>query len=559
MATATTRSISHGAAYDEYSQKKDERGIPTAEFIGAKNMVGNTDLIFEATQMDDFWLELKEAGRDYVRKGKDVTRDTIVIEFSPTVEESLDWTRDDWMKAAEELINNIDDVQLYKQKRDPKTKDWIRDEDGNPVKLPVPKTDLKNSKWLAYLHRDSESGIPHLHIIISRYTEDCKLNCDTDIAKKGAQACEKLNERRGWTKAEDIKAAHIEEINNVINFIMDELGENDIDLPLFKSKVEAQTFIDYKGRERHYELQFHKDQNSKVDGYSVRRGNSVYTADQLGQKIVNITADRKGEIKDSIYDVLREMDTPKFDWMKFCRMMERSGRYKVELIRDSKSDVVRYNIKAGGRTYNASQIGANLTAKKIMREYDRIKREQEKLRQQAAAKNRQTAESVQPKHTFTPKTTQQKPVHTPVVKRELTEGEKERRSAIEKALDVLGKYAKSKFGLLDPEERDSIIPGIIANAINKGFTTNTENGLFASARNLLTGADESAKALEGALSAVQLFAIPAGAPVGGGVYYTPSVGGGGGGNNDLPKKKDDDWEWWKKNVFKIIRIRGRRK
>ena len=62
MATATTRSISHGAAYNEYSQKKDlKTGIPTAEFIGAKNMVGNTDLIFEPTQMDDFWLELKES------------------------------------------------------------------------------------------------------------------------------------------------------------------------------------------------------------------------------------------------------------------------------------------------------------------------------------------------------------------------------------------------------------------------------------------------------------------------------------------------------------------
>lgn len=556
MATATTRSISHGAAYNEYSQKKDlKTGIPTAEFIGAKNMVGNTDLIFEPTQMDDFWLELKESGRDYVRKGKDVIRDTIVVEFSPTVAESFGWKRSDWMQAAEDLVENIDAVEIYKQVRDPKTKDWIRDEDGNPKKFPVPKTDLKNSKWLAYLHRDSESGIPHLHIVISRYTEDCKLNCDTDIAKKGAIACEKLNADRGWTKAEDIKAEHITEINKIINAIMDEIDGNDIDLSDLKSKVEAQTFTDYKDRVRHYELQYHKDLDGKVDGYSIKRGNSIYTADQLGQKITNITADRKREIKDAIYDVLRKMDTPKFSWMKFKAMMEASGRYRLELIRDSRDDVVRYNVKCNGRTYNASQIGANVTALKILREYERIKREQEKLRQQATAKNKPVTKPVQTKQSVKqtpalPKSTSQKSAtQATVIKRDPTRGEQERMVAIEKTLDVLQKYAKSTFKELDSDERANIIPGIIANAINRGFSTNTESDLEMSARDLLSAFDD--KAVGGALSAIALFPIPS---------YVPSgSGGGGGGNNDLPKKKDDEWEWWKKNVFHGRRSGWKRK
>ena len=556
MATATTRSISHGAAYNEYSQKKDlKTGIPTAEFIGAKNMVGNTDLIFEPTQMDDFWLELKESGRDYVRKGKDVIRDTIVVEFSPTVAESFGWKRSDWMQAAEDLVENIDAVEIYKQVRDPKTKDWIRDEDGNPKKFPVPKTDLKNSKWLAYLHRDSESGIPHLHIVISRYTEDCKLNCDTDIAKKGAIACEKLNADRGWTKAEDIKAEHITEINKVINAIMDEIDGNDIDLSDLKSKVEAQTFTDYKDRVRHYELQYHEDLDGKVDGYSIKRGNSIYTADQLGQKITNITADRKREIKDAIYDVLRKMDTPKFSWMKFKAMMEASGRYRLELIRDSRDDVVRYNVICNGRTYNASQIGANVTALKILREYERIKREQEKLRQQATAKNKPVTKPVQTKQSVKqtpalPKSTSQKSAtQATVIKRDPTRGEQERMVAIDKTLDVLQKYAKSTFKELDSDERANIIPGIIANAINRGFSTNTESDLEMSARDLLSAFDD--KAVGGALSAIALFPIPS---------YVPSAsGGGGGGNNDLPKKKDDEWEWWKKNVFHGRRSGWKRK
>ncbi len=555
MATAVGRSIPHGKAYTEYSQKKDENGIPTAEFVGAKNMVGNIDLIFEPTQFDDLWLELQEAGRDYVRNGKDVTRDTIVIEFSPAAEESAGWTLDDWMKAAEELIDNIDDIQLYKQRRDPITKEWIRDENGEPAKFPVPKTNLKNSKWFAFLHRDSKSGIIHLHITLSRYTEDNQLNCDTEIAKKAAQACERLNISRGWTKAEDIQAAHIEEINNVINSIMEELNGNDIDLPDFKYKVEAKTFKDYKGHERHYELQYHHDKNGKVDGYSVKRGNSVYTANQLGQKVANITADLKEEIKDAIYDVLRKMDTPKFDWMKFKAMMESSGRYQLELIRDSKDDVVRYNVKCDGRIYNASQIGANVTALKILREYESIKREQGKLRQQPTAKNKLAVGPVQTKQPVAngialPKSTSQKSaIQSPVIMREHTQGEQERRSAIDKTLEVLQKFAKSTFNVLDGDERADIIPGIIANAINKGFATNTESGLELSARDLLSAFDD--KAVHGALSAIALFPIPS---------YVPSAGGvGGGGNNDLPKKKDDEWEWWKKNVFHGRRSGWKRK
>ena len=473
--------------------------------------------------MDDFWSELKESGRDYVRKGKDVIRDTIVIEFSPTVAESSGWKRSDWMQAAEDLVENIDAVEIYKQVRDRKTKDWIRDDDGNPKKFPVPKTELKNSKWMAYLHRDSESGIPHLHIVISRYTEDCKLNCDTDIAKKGAIACEKLNVDRGWTKAEDIKNEHIMEINKVINAIMDEMGGNDIDFSDLRTKVEAQTYTDYKGRVRHYELQYHEDSNGKVDGYSVKRGNSIYTAGQLGQKVTNITADRKDEIKDAIYDALRKMDTPKFDWMKFKAMMEASDRYQMELIRDSKDDVVRYNVKCNGRTYNASQIGANVTALKIQREYERIQREQKRIRQQTAASNKPTAKPVQLKQAVThkpvePKPTQQKSAQIPVVKREPTKGELERNNAIDSARRAIWSAFHSympKRALSLHDIEDVMPAAIAAKAINDGKLAGdwcSASALENAAQSLVGMVDlsaaQTATAMEGMLSAIVNMVLP---------------------------------------------------
>ena len=105
MSVAIGRSISHGAAYSEYSQKKDENGVITATFVGAKNMVGNTDLIFDDTQLDDMWIELKEAGRDYVRKGKDVTRDVFVIEWSPS-EKAENQEMDSGRKRQKEKISS---------------------------------------------------------------------------------------------------------------------------------------------------------------------------------------------------------------------------------------------------------------------------------------------------------------------------------------------------------------------------------------------------------------------------------------------------------------------
>lgn len=403
MGVAVTRSISHGKAYGEYSQKKDEKGVVTATFVGAKNMVGNVDFVFDNSQLDDFWMELEEAGRDYVRKGKDVIRDVFAIEWSPTSNESEGWTIDDWLKHAEELIAEIDKVQLKRGKRDPKTKEWLLDENGNKKMFDVPQTDLSHSKWLAYLHTDAKSGIPHLHIMISRYCADGKtLNCDTDIAKKGAMASETLNEKYGWTKAMDIRQQHIEEINSVVNAIMDDMNGDRIDFAEFERRVKAATFTDYKGRTLHYDFQYHHDAQGNIDGYSIKRGNSKFTADQLGQKIVNIAEDRRAEIKDAVYGVLRDMNTQRFDWNKFVEMMQRSGRYRVDLKSDSNGNVVRYNIICDGRTYNASQIGPKLTAKKILREWELIQRAKQKAEEDKKRMNESRQQSVKPKTIVVP-------------------------------------------------------------------------------------------------------------------------------------------------------------
>ena len=61
---AVARNISYGAAYTEYASRKDR-----AVFVGSQNMVADFGLVFDNRQLDDVWMEFKEAGADYIRKG----------------------------------------------------------------------------------------------------------------------------------------------------------------------------------------------------------------------------------------------------------------------------------------------------------------------------------------------------------------------------------------------------------------------------------------------------------------------------------------------------------
>ena len=362
---AKARNITYGAAYTEYAAKKDQ-----AIFVGSQNMVGDFDWVFDNSQLDDVWLEFKEAGADYARKGKEVTRDLFVFECSPTSNESANWTKQDWYDHAKELLEEIDKVSLQIPKREKRTNKWILDENGKKKLFRVPKTQLTNSKWMAMLHRDSQSGIYHLHILASRFTADGKLNNNFDIAKRAAQAAEIINQRYGWEQAMDIRQQHIDEINGVINDILVDMNGDEISWKEFKATINAATYTDYKGKEQHYRIRLHPDDEGNV-GYSVLRGKSKFTASDLGQKMTHITYDQKKILKDIAYGVLRDMNEQSFNWNSYISLMAKKKIY-VSLKHDSKGNVVNYSVMYGGKQYNASQIGPKLTAKKIIKEWGRL-------------------------------------------------------------------------------------------------------------------------------------------------------------------------------------------
>ena len=362
---AVARNISYGAAYTEYASRKDR-----AVFVGSQNMVADFGLVFDNRQLDDVWMEFKEAGADYVRKGKEVTRDLFVIESSPSAQESANWSKQDWLDHAKELLEEIDKVSLKVPRKDKKTNKWILDENGKKKLFPVPKTKLCNSKWMAMLHKDSQSGILHLHIMASRFTTDGKLSNNFDIAKRAAQAAEVINQRHGWEQAMSIRQQHIDEINNVINEILADMNGDEISWKDFEAKINAATYTDYKGKEQHYKIRLHPDDEGNV-GYSIYRGKSKFTASGLGQRMTYISLDAKKVLKDIAYRVLRDMNGQSFDWNTYISLMAQKNSF-VSLKRDSKGNVVNYSVAYNGKQYNASQIGPKLTAKKVIMEWERI-------------------------------------------------------------------------------------------------------------------------------------------------------------------------------------------
>ena len=138
------------------------------------------------------------------------------------------------------------------------------------------------------------------------------MNNNFDIAKRAAQAAEIINQRYGWEQAMDIRQQHIDEINGVINDILVDMNGDEISWKEFKATINAATYTDYKGKEQHYRIRLHPDDEGNV-GYSVLRGKSKFTASDLGQKMTHITYDQKKILKDIAYGVLRDMNEQSFN------------------------------------------------------------------------------------------------------------------------------------------------------------------------------------------------------------------------------------------------------
>lgn len=242
---AKASTISHGANAIRYSVNKEKADIVKANFLP-------DDISPEAMYGRMMLVQKKFA--ENINKGRPLGRNVIRIEISPSEEESRDWTMDDWECLSNEFIRVFDSIDLS----------------GKTKRASSKQTNLKGSQYIVALHRDSKSGILHLHIDANRVDIDGKINDSHKIGERAVMAANIINERRGWVQSEEIGIRHRQEISDSCMEIlrtMDEFSWQRYEMELVK---------------RGYKVHIQENDKGKVYGYSIKRGNSNYKSSILG-------------------------------------------------------------------------------------------------------------------------------------------------------------------------------------------------------------------------------------------------------------------------------------
>ena len=186
---------------------------------------------------------------------KPIDKQAITFEVSPSTEESKGWGMDEWHDFCWEFIRELDKVDEVNNK-------------GRKHK--VKPTNFANSQFFAGLHRDSKSGILHLHLLCNRIDMLGNINDAHFIGLRAVKAADVINLRRGWKDPMKIREEHIKQI---VDDCMDVLG-----------KLPEYSWLRYKSglQSRGYEVEARYGKPFCPVAYTIKLGNSVYKASELG-------------------------------------------------------------------------------------------------------------------------------------------------------------------------------------------------------------------------------------------------------------------------------------
>ena len=251
--------ITHGQAMTNYTIKNNR-----ADMI-------KTNLLTEGLPPMGMWDEMvlhqSMFKQRYVKKPIELT--SIRFELSPSEEEARNWNLDDWQRCLNEFIHEIDNISKVNHIGKRKGKSAIS----------VKPTNIANSQYFAALHRDSKSGIPHLHLVVNRLDKDGNLNNLNYIGKRAVAAARIINKRRDWVDAMEIRQKRISEITDTC---MSTLRS----MPSFNWETYLRKLI-----EKGYDVKVTRDKSAaqNIRSYSFRFGNSTIPASELGVS-KNLTA-----------------------------------------------------------------------------------------------------------------------------------------------------------------------------------------------------------------------------------------------------------------------------
>ena len=242
---AKARSISHGSAMTNYATKHNRADIVLTRNLGD----GLTPLAM--------WGAMETIHQKYEPKfrRKPVTKPTLRMEVSPSLEETKGWTLKDWYDYA---IRFLDEFKKEVQAKEGKKK-------GKG------KFNLDRAQIFVCLHFDAKSGIPHLHILINRIDLDGNLMNDSFIGDSAVKAAHAINVERGWELPEDIHKAHEKEITEACYDIL--RGMSSYDWSSYKHGLES----------RGYKVHEQRDKQGVLHGYTILRGNSRFKSSSLGK------------------------------------------------------------------------------------------------------------------------------------------------------------------------------------------------------------------------------------------------------------------------------------
>ena len=242
---AKAAAVTHGSVTVRYSTEKD-----LSEIV-------KVNCLPENLSASAIWSRMKllqEQFREKLNRTKHLKCTSLRIEVSPSREETVGWTLEDWRELADDFVREFDAV----------------DYSGRTGRESSKSTNLKNTQYVAMLHHDSDSGILHLHIIANRIDMDGDVIDSHYVSERAKQAACVINERRGWVQPEEI---HKERAVLVTQDCIAALKELDsFDWDVYKQKLEA------KG----YNVVFRPDEEGKIHGYSLNKGYIKYKSSELG-------------------------------------------------------------------------------------------------------------------------------------------------------------------------------------------------------------------------------------------------------------------------------------
>lgn len=241
---AKAKAISHGANSMRYVVNKD------------KSDIIKLHLLPDNVAAESLWSRmLLHQAKFLGEHSKAIKNNMIRIEVSPTSKETKGWTNADWEKLADDFIREFDSIDLSEKNKCAKDRH----------------TNLRNSQYVVSLHRDSKSGILHLHINANRIDNNGNINNDHNIHIRAMATANNIAKRRGWVQASDISMQNKQEITNAC---MDALRSMD--------RFDWNDYVE-RLKQKGYDVLLQKDSQDVVRGYSIKKGYSTYKSSSLSK------------------------------------------------------------------------------------------------------------------------------------------------------------------------------------------------------------------------------------------------------------------------------------